>query len=139
MEEVSGKERCERCPSRTPLRPDPDNLARAQKLQLELPLDEGIREIVITLLANGIETFESCEGGAGHSFTEPTVRFEGASSEGLRALSVALENGLPVAELRRSWGIVDGLIHGPWWVMTFHPPRNSPQWAARDTTNREVR
>jgi hypothetical protein len=38
----------------------------------------------------------------------------------LRAPSVALENGLPVAELRRTWGIVDGSIHGPWWVVTFN-------------------
>jgi hypothetical protein len=128
--------RCEQCPGRTPLRPDPANLARAQELQFEPPLDEGIRQIVITLIANGVEAFESCEGGEGHSFAEPTVRFEGSSSEGLRALSVALENGLPVAELRRAWGVVDGLIHGPWWVMTFHPPRNSPQRTARDTTAR---
>jgi hypothetical protein len=128
--------RCEHCPGRTPLRPDPANLERAKEGIFEPPLDEGIRDIVQTLLANGVETFESCEGGRGHSFTEPTVRFEGSSSEGLRALSVALENGLQVSELRRSWGIVDGMIHGPWWVMTFHPPRNSPQWAERDTAER---
>jgi hypothetical protein len=132
----SGKPRCEHCPGRTPFRPDPENLDRAQNLQFEPPLDEGIREIVITLLSNGIETFESCEGGVGHSFPEPTVRFEGGSSEGLRALSVALENGLPVAELRRTWGMVDGSIHGPWWVMTFHPPSNSPLWVERDTAAR---
>jgi hypothetical protein len=109
---------------------------RARELKFEPPLDEGIREIVITLAANGVETFESCEGGRGHSFPEPTVRFEGASSEGLRALSVALENGLPVSKLRRTWGIIDGLIHGPWWEMTFLPPRDSLQWADRDTTAR---
>jgi hypothetical protein len=128
--------RCEQCPSRTPLRPDPENLERAKNGIFEPPLDEGIRDIVLTLLANGIETFESCEGGQGHSFPEPTVRFEGDSSEGLRALSVALAHGMPVAELRRTWGVVDGLIHGPWWVMTFHPPKNSVQWAERDTAAR---
>jgi hypothetical protein len=128
--------RCEQCPSRTPLRPDPTNLQHARMGIFEPPLDEGIRDIVLTLLANGVETFESCEGGDGHSFPEPTVRFEGTSSEGLRALSIALENGLPVSELRRSWGVIDGVIHGPWWVMTFHPPRNSPQWLKRDTTER---
>ena len=56
------------------------------------------------LIANGIETFEACEGGDGHSFPEATVRFEGKDSEGLRAVSVALENGLPVRRLRRVWG-----------------------------------
>jgi hypothetical protein len=96
--------RCDHCPGRTPFRPDPENLVRARQLQFEPPLDEGIREIVVTLIANGVETFESCEGGASHAFPWPTVRFEGSHSEGLRALSVALENGLPVDSLR-TWGI----------------------------------
>jgi hypothetical protein len=123
-------------PNRTPFRPDPAKLERAKEEVFEPPLDEGIKEIVLTLVRNGVETFESCEGGSGHSFTEPTVRFEGDSSEGLRALSIAVAHRMPVAELRRAWGVVDGLIHGPWWVMTFHPPRNSPQWAKRDTATR---
>lgn len=124
------------CHSRTPFRPDPESLQRARERHFEPPLDEGIRDIVITLVANGIETFESCEGGRGHSFTEPTVRFEGASSEGLRALSVALENGLPVSGLRRVWGLADAMIHGPWWEMTFWPPKESLWWKDRDTVAR---
>jgi hypothetical protein len=137
MELVSGEqERCDHCPGRTPLRPDPATLQRAKELYFEPPLDEGIRAIVITLVANGVETFESCEGGRGHSFPEPTVRFEGSSAEGLRALSVALENGLPITRLRRAWGIIDGSIHGPWWEMTFWPPKDSPQWAERDPAAR---
>ena len=119
MAEKLTDQRCDHCPSRTPFRPDPANLQRAKELCFEPPLVEGIREIVITLVANGVETFESCEGGPGHSFPEPTVRFEGASSEGLRALSVALENGLPVSTLRRVWGVIDRSLHGPWWEMTF--------------------
>lgn len=78
---------------------------------------------MIKLIASGVECFESCEGTANHAFFEPTVRFEGHNSEGLRALSVALENGLPVRELRRGWRIIDGIIHGPWWEMTFSLPR----------------
>jgi hypothetical protein len=76
---------------------------------------------VIALIANGIETFESCEGGTGHSFPEPTVRFEGGPGEGLRAMAVALENGMPVFRLRRVWGMIEGALHGPWWEMTFSP------------------
>jgi len=110
---------CDRCPSRTPLRPDLISLQRALQLCFEPPLDAGIRDIVLTLIANGVETFEACEGGNGHSFPCPTVRFEGAASEGLRALAVAMANGLPVDKLRRSWGVIDGCIHGPWWEMTF--------------------
>jgi len=105
----------------TPYRPDPTVIQTGQDLCFDPPLDEGIRDIVLTLTGNGIETFESCQGGEGHSFPEPTVRFEGSSGEGLRALSIALDHGLPVYRLRRAWGIVDGAIHGPWWEMTFRP------------------
>jgi hypothetical protein len=114
--------RCPNCPRRTPFRPDPESIRRAKDLHFEPPLDEGIREIVVVLAANGIETYESCEGGPGHSYPEPTVCFEGASSEGLRAASIAIENGLPISELRRTWGVVDGLLHGPWWEITFRLP-----------------
>jgi hypothetical protein len=119
---------CENCGShigsKTPLRPDPETIRQSKELVFEPPLDEGVRDIVIALIANGIETFESCEGGNGHSFPEPTVRFEGGPSEGLRAMSVALENGMPVFRLRRVWGMIEGALHGPWWEMTFRPPRS---------------
>src|SRR4029077_3372315 len=115
--------RCVDCPSVTPLRPDPEVVQNARSLIFDPPLDEGIRDAVLTLARAGVETFESCQGGPGHSLPEPTIRFEGQPSEGLRALSVALEYGLPVFHLRRTWGIIDGAIHGPWWEMTFLPPR----------------
>jgi hypothetical protein len=115
--------RCVACPGRTPFRPDPANMARAKELTFIPPLDKGIREIVVQLIANGIETFESCEGGIGHSFPEPTVLFEGGDSEGLRAVALALETGLPVRRLRRVWGIQNNILHGPWWEMTFRSER----------------
>ena len=71
------------------------------------------------LQAHGIETFESCEGGKGHSFSEPTIRFFGNQFEGLRAVSVALANGLRVVELRRYWVVLDGELNGPQWEMTL--------------------
>lgn len=40
-------------------------------------LDNGISAVVIFLNRHGIKTFESCEGGDGHAFAEPTVRFFG--------------------------------------------------------------
>jgi hypothetical protein len=83
------------------------------------PLDEGIRSYVQVLSSAGIETFESCEGGSGHAFPEPTVRFHGEKAEGFRALAVAQRAGLPVAELRRSWPVLDDEPTGPWWVLTF--------------------
>jgi hypothetical protein len=50
-------------------------------------LDRGILPVVQVLANNGVETFESCEGGEGHAFFEPTVRFHGNHAEGFRAKS----------------------------------------------------
>lgn len=83
------------------------------------PLDKGIEKAVIVLQAGGVETFESCQGGEGHAYPEPTVRFHGDRAEGLRALSVALRADLPVAALRRVWPVDDGEPTGPWWELTL--------------------
>lgn len=85
------------------------------------PLDPGVSRYVNVLVDAGIETYESCEGGDGHAYTEPTVRFHGERAEGFRALAVAVEHGLPVNALRRSWPIVDGEPTGPCWELTFYP------------------
>lgn len=83
------------------------------------PLDPGIAPVVDALSAAGVETFESCDGGPGHAYAEPTVRFHGDQAEGFRALAVALAAGLPVLDLRRVWPINDGEPTGPWWEMVF--------------------
>ena len=38
-----------------------EKLQRAKELYFEPPLDEGIREIVVALIAHGVETYELCE------------------------------------------------------------------------------
>lgn len=85
------------------------------------PLDPGIEGAVRALSDAGIETFESCEGGAGHAYAEPTVRFHGDHAEGLRALAIAMRAALPVRELRRVWPVLDNEPTGPWWELTFSP------------------
>jgi hypothetical protein len=82
-------------------------------------LDPGIAPYVEVLRAAGVETFESCQGGDGHAFPEPTVRFHGEHAEGFRALGVALQHRLPVIDLRRTWSIEDREPTGPHWEMTF--------------------
>jgi hypothetical protein len=82
-------------------------------------VDPGISREVTVLWENGIETFESCEGGPGHSFAEPTIRFHGGKSEGFKALAIASQHGLRVAELRRYWSIIEGEPVGPHWEITF--------------------
>lgn len=86
-----------------------------------MPLDRAISYAVKVLRDHGVETFESCEGGAGHTFVEPTIRFFGGKEEGFRALACALSHELPVAEIRRFWQVIDGEPQGPHWEMTFHP------------------
>jgi hypothetical protein len=90
--------------------------------EMAAALDPAIRPCVTKLCEAGIETFESCQGGAGHAYPQPTVRFHGQRSEGLRALAVAIQAGLPVSELRRVWPIQDGEPTGPWWELTFTAP-----------------
>jgi hypothetical protein len=86
-------------------------------------LDPGIAEAVKLLNKFGVETFESCQGGKGHCFPEPTVRFHGGKSEGLRALAITLQHGLNTSELRRYYTVIDGEPVGPYWEITFAPKR----------------
>lgn len=83
------------------------------------PLDKGIADVVVALRNAGVETFESCEGGEGHAYPEPTVRFHGGWDEGFRALSVALLRDLPVKAVRRTWVVLNGEPTGPYWEMVF--------------------
>lgn len=89
-------------------------------------LDEGIRGYVEILRASGIETFESCQGGKGHSFPEATIRFHGEYGEGFRAYSVARDHALPVTALRRAYSVEDGELKGPWWEMVFLLKQDDP-------------
>ena len=84
------------------------------------PLDKGIKHEVEILVEGGIETYESCQGGAGHSYPEATVRFHGPRSEGFKALAIALQNDLKPSKLSRIWPIIDGEPDGPTWEMTFY-------------------
>src|ERR1035438_3855143 len=77
-------------------------------------LDPGIAPYVDVLDSAGIETFESCEGGDGHSYPEPAVRFHGVRGEGFHALAIAVQHGLPVRAIRRLWTVDEaGEPHRP--------------------------
>jgi hypothetical protein len=82
-------------------------------------LDRGIKKVVELLQARGIETFESCEGGPGHAYPEPTIRFHGTLEAGWRAVAACLAHGLPVSELRRTWSVNSGEPTGPYWEVVF--------------------
>ena len=88
---------------------------------VDYPIDRGIADAVTALRCGAVETFESCEGGPGHVYPEPTVRFYGDLAEGPRAFAVAVKAGLPVLDLRRVWPVIEGELTGPWWELTFLP------------------
>jgi len=87
---------------------------------LDMALDPGIGAYVLALREGGVETFESCEGGKGHAFVEPTVRFFGPVAAGFKAYGIACERGLPVAALKLVYPVKENkLLTGPWWELTF--------------------
>ena len=87
--------------------------------EFDPPLDAGIADAVALLCKAGVETFESCEGGLGHAYPEPTIRFHGHEAEGFRAMAVALAAGLSVSALRRVWDIHGREPTGPWWEIVL--------------------
>ena len=82
-------------------------------------IDAGIRQAVKCLQESGIHTFESCEGGPGHSYPEPTVAFHGTPETGWRAFAVCIVHKLPVQSLQRTWEFYEGELHGPYWELVF--------------------
>ena len=103
-------------------------------------LDPGIEPVVFILIDNGIETFESCQGGDGHHGGQggwPVVRFFGQRGEGFKALSIALNYDLPVFALHRVWTLSDGEPTGPQWELVFHPDRLR-DWLSRRAAEASV-
>lgn len=103
--------------ARTKIRDPLEDYAPAVDLELDL----GVRRAVLILRAGGVETFESCEGGEGHAFPDPTIRFHGGSWAGYRAFAIAMEHGLPVLHVRYAFTAVNGHLEAPCWEMTFAP------------------
>jgi hypothetical protein len=87
--------------------------------QWQYPIDMGIVRAVKVLRDAGIHTTESCEGGEGHAYPEPTVKFCGGPSEGWKALSELMTFGLPVEWIGQCWTMTYGVPDGPRWYVTF--------------------
>ena len=103
-----------------PIRPKERPVDRSPSPPVAFKLDKGIKRAVEVLQQAGIETYESCEGGPGHSYPEPTVAFHGTPGDGWKALGACLNHGLPVSELRRVWGVLDlNEPTGPYWKIVF--------------------
>lgn len=85
------------------------------------PLDPGIARIVKLLRDAGVHTVESCEGGDGHAFRDPTVKLSGTTGDGWRALAICQDHGLPVMHLERAWDLLGAEPDGPYWKLVFRP------------------
>jgi hypothetical protein len=108
-----------------------EHTARSKPTMAELPvpeptpppyssIDPGIEGAVGILQEHNIQTFESCEGGPGHAYPEPTVAFYGTPEAGWRAVAVCIDYGLPVMTLRRVWDMPDPTEPtGPHWELVF--------------------
>ena len=88
------------------------------------PPDIGVTAYLAELIAAGVHTFESCEGGEGHAFRDPTVRFNGDDTEGWRALDVCRAHNFPVRLLQRVWDVDDGPAD-PYWMLVFRMQRKA--------------
>jgi hypothetical protein len=83
-------------------------------------VDGGIRDMVRLMCAGGFETCESCQGGKGHSYPEPTIVFSGNEGEGYRAVAWLLTHGITKLQLKRRWDLLDrNILTGPLWEVVF--------------------
>lgn len=87
-------------------------------------LDPGIRFAVRVLHAKGIETGQSCQGGEGHCYPEPTVDLTGGgydNPDGFAALAALRGYGLPVSGIAIHWNVSahSGLPFERFWRITF--------------------
>ncbi len=70
-------------------------------------IDPLILPAVKILNNHGFETFESCQGGEGHCYHEPTVRFFGDEFSLIRAYETCRCYGLNVSAAKRVFMKVD--------------------------------
>ena len=84
-------------------------------------LDPYILPVVEILRKHGVETYESCQGGSGHTYLEPGVRFHSGFGfgEAMRTLGIALIHGMPVNELRLSFPVLLGIPQAPVWELVL--------------------
>ena len=85
-------------------------------------MDPGIRFAVRVLHAKGgIETCQSCQGGPGHSYVQPSIDIiaGGQDSTGFAALAALADYGINVDEILLVWNIQNGLPYEKLWRVTL--------------------
>jgi len=84
-------------------------------------IDAGVRFAVKVLHAQGIDTCQSCQGGKGHAYPEPSIEMVCGSDDarGFAALSALNAYGLPVQDIAIIWKIHNGMPYEKLWRITF--------------------
>lgn len=84
-------------------------------------IDAGVRFAVRVLHSHGVETCQSCEGGAGHAYPVPTVDLLAGPNDaaGFLALAFLHTYGLPVASVAKHWSVQDGMPYEMLWRVEF--------------------
>jgi len=84
-------------------------------------LDAGIRFAVRVLHAAGLDTCQSCQGGDGHSYLEPSVDMDacGDGADGFAALAALNAYGLEVSAVSIVWNVRHGLPYEKLWRLTL--------------------
>jgi len=107
----------------SPLDWAPSDLARfAREIDPLVPVDPGIVRGVKILRDAGFATIESCEGGEGHAYPEPTIKFAGDQPTGWAALAALMTYRLPIRRAGQMWSFIEGQPTGPHWFVTFWRP-----------------
>jgi hypothetical protein len=98
-----------------------------------MALDSGISYPVRLLRDHGLDTCQSCEGGDGHAYHEPTIELYAGSddSEGFRALAVLQTHGIDVARIAIVWECKNGLPYQRVWSIELR--RAYPEFARTAT------
>ena len=95
-------------------------------------LDAGIRFPVRVLHAAGLETCQSCEGGEGHAYYDPTIDMVARADDvdGFAALRALEDYGLHVATVSIVWNIKNGLPYEKLWrIVLFGSARErAKEW-----------
>lgn len=88
-------------------------------------IDAGIRFAVRVLHARGYETCQSCEGGEGHSYDNPTVDLIAGSRDanGFGAVAELVPYGLQVTRVSQVWNLDPlGRPYETIWRIEFKRP-----------------
>ena len=94
-------------------------------MKFDPPLDKGIEKPMRVLHDASVETYESCEGGPGHSYPEPTI---------LRLLTLSIQGGTTLTKRFSACAIatvfsLDVVAFGTASIVVMHRLLDRMEWS----------